>query len=198
MVLSVFNTNTITPPQPKARELYFQKQVNQDTVAALSKDLLEIDKHDQYLKKLYSCHGQEYKAEPIQLYIDSYGGSVYQCFGLLGIMEQSKTPITTIVTGVAMSAGFMIAISGHHRKAYKHATFMYHQLSSAAWGTMADLIQQVEEAQRLQNKIHAIVTAKTKITLPLLEDNFNRKLDWFMDVNIAKEYGCLDEVIDNG
>ena len=182
-------------PTPKAREVFFTKQVTQDTISELSQKILEINRNDAYLTKLYALHGVDYIPRPIRLYIDSYGGSVYQCFGLLGIMENSKTPIDTIVIGVAMSAGFMIAIHGHKRFAYKHATLMYHQLSSMSWGKMADLEQDLEESKRLHKKMLEQTIKHTHITLRTLEDNYERKVDWYMPAEEALANGCIDEII---
>lgn len=186
---------SVTLPSPKSRELYFQKQVTQDTVGDLAKQILDVNKNDLYLKKLYALHGIEYVPPPIKLYIDSYGGSVYQCLGLLGIIEDSKTPVHTYVIGVAMSAGFMIAVHGHKRFAYKHSTFMYHQLSSMVWGKMADMVESMEENRRLHQKLQELTLKKTKISLKTLEDNFEHKRDWFMDVEEAKLNGCVDEIV---
>ena len=94
-----------TLPKPKARNLYLPEQVNQESMNKLTKAIIEINESDEYLNKLYGLHGIDYAPGPIKMYIDSYGGAVYQCFGLLGVMEKSVTPIHTIVTGAAMSCG---------------------------------------------------------------------------------------------
>src|SRR5437763_689012 len=104
-----------TIPTIPERKLYLSAQVSQASMLELTRKIIEINEEDKKLKKLYKAYGFKYKRNPIQIYIDSYGGSVYQCFGLLSVMEKSKTPIHTIVTGCAMSCGFMIAITGHKR-----------------------------------------------------------------------------------
>lgn len=110
-------------------------------------------------------------------------------------MDDSKTPIHTVVIGVAMSAGFMMAIHGHKRLAYKHATFMYHQLSSMVWGKMKDMEEHGEENKRLHQKLQELVLKKTKISLQTLEENDRCKRDWYMNVDEAKRLGCIEEVI---
>ena len=129
----------ISLPTPKVRNLFFSEQVTQETILTLSKEILEINENDSLLEKLYAIHDLNYKAKPIKILIDSYGGSVYQCRGLLSIMDCSITPIHTIVTGCAMSCGFMILINGHKRFAYEQSTALYHQVSSGACGTLKDL-----------------------------------------------------------
>lgn len=186
---------TLTLPSPKVRDLYFNKQVDQNTIGDLTQKLLEINGSDEYLKSVYFLHGLTYHPPPIKIYIDSYGGSVYQCLGLIGLMEKSVTPIHTYVTGVAMSAGFMIAIHGHKRYCYEHSTYMYHQLSSVAWGTMKDMEDNVQEYKRLNQKLQELTVKKTRISLKALEDNYERKQDWYMTADQAKTNGCVDGII---
>ena len=184
-----------TLPLPKARNLYFTSQVNQESIAAVSKAILEINASDRFLAKQYAVYDQEYIPKPIKLYIDSYGGYVYQCFGLLGIMDNSKTPIHTIVTGAAMSCGFMMAIHGHKRFAYKHATLMYHQVSSHAWGKLKDMEEDIQETTRLQEMIENMTVRRTKLSPAKLKDCFDRKRDWFMAADEALKNGCIDAII---
>lgn len=194
------STSTLGPAGglalPRDRNLYFTSQVDQSTIGALSKAILEINANDELLKKQYAVYGFDYTPKPIKIYIDSYGGYVYQCFGLLSIMETSKTPIHTIVTGAAMSCGFMMAIHGHKRFCYRNATLMYHQLSSAAWGKLQEMREEVEESNRLQDMIETMTVKKTKILLTTLKENFERKKDWFMSAEDALKYGCVDTIIE--
>ena len=138
---------------PKNRDLFFTKQVDQSSIGELTQKIIEINQDDEHLKKLYKVYGLDYNPEPIKLYIDSYGGLVYQCFGLLSVMERSQTPIHTIVTGCAMSCGFMILISGHKRFAHKLSTPLYHQVSSGTFGTVKEMEEKVEHSKKLQNQL---------------------------------------------
>lgn len=72
---------------------------------------------------------------PIKILIDSNGGSLTDAFTIINAIELSKTPVQTIVTGKAYSAGFFIAIAGHQRFAYPYASFLYHEGSAANGGT---------------------------------------------------------------
>ena len=186
----------ITLETPKARTLYFVKQVDQASIAELTKEIIEINDHDRYLEKLYKLHDIDYNPQPIKIYIDSYGGYVYQCFGLLSVMDRSKTEIHTIVTGCAMSCGFMMLISGHKRFAHKMSTPLYHQISSVAWGKLKDMEEDVEETKRLQRMLDDKVVEKTNISRKKLKENFDGKFDWFMSSEVALENGVVDEILD--
>lgn len=182
-------------PIPKDRQLYLAKQVNQDSMNELSKAILEINEDDEYINKLSAIHNLTYNPQPIKIYIDSYGGSVYQCLGLLGIIEKSIIPVHTIVTGCAMSCGFLIAIAGHKRFAYDKATFMYHQVSNGFVGKLKDMEDDVFETKRLQKIIEQHTLSKTSLTKKQLEDNYNSKKDWYMTAKESLKYKIIDSII---
>ncbi len=185
-----------TLPEPKKRTLFFTKDVDLDSISELTKTIIEINKSDEYLKERYKVEGFKYKPEPIEIYIDSYGGFVYQCFGLLSVMERSKTPIHTIVTGCAMSCGFMMLICGHKRFAHKRSTPMYHQVSGGAYGKVKDVQERLKEMKRLQSELEKMTLEKTKISGKKVEKIFNCKKDWYMTAQEALKLGVVDEILD--
>lgn len=180
---------------PKNRDLFLTKQVDQSSIGELTQKIIEINKDDEHLKKLYSVYNLTYNPDPIKIYIDSYGGQVYQCFGLLSVMERSETEIHTIVTGCAMSAGFMILISGHKRFAHRLSTPLYHQVSGGVNGTVKEMEDNLEESKRLQSQLEDIVKEKTKITKKRLREIFETKKDWYMTSKEAAELGVIDEIL---
>ncbi|MAH51542.1 hypothetical protein CMI37_37345 [Candidatus Pacearchaeota archaeon] len=182
-------------PRPKARNLYLPEQVNQESMNKLTKAILEINEDDVYLAKLYEVHDIQYKSQPIKIYIDSYGGAVYQCFGLLGVMDKSETPIHTVVTGAAMSCGFMILISGHKRFGYAHSTPLYHQVSSGFYGKIKDMEEHLKESKRLQKKIEALTLERTSISKKKLTEILKNKIDWYMSAEEALALGVIDGII---
>lgn len=186
---------TFNLPSPMARSLYFTKQVDQASIAELSQKLIEINEADRFLERIYPALGQTYTPAPIKIFIDSYGGYVYQCFGLLSLMDISKTPIHTYVTGTAMSCGFMIAIHGHHRYCYENSTLMYHQVSSGSSGSLRTMEERLTETKRLQDMIERMTLNRTCMEKTFLNKIFENKVDLFLDAKEALKYGCVDEII---
>jgi ATP-dependent Clp protease, protease subunit len=180
---------------PKDRNLFFTKQVDQDSISELSKSIIEINSDDENLSKNASILGFKYEPQPIKIYIDSYGGSVYQILGVVSIIEKSTTPIHTIVTGCAMSCGFILLISGHKRFGYKYSTPLYHQVSLGASGEISWMDEKVQESKRLQKLLEDITLSKTKITKERLEKIYREKIDWYMTPIEAKKLGVIDEII---
>lgn len=182
-------------PSPKDRNLMFATNVNNASIAELSKALMDISNDDIYIGKLYTIHGLAYTPQPIKIHIDSYGGQVYQCLGLLSIMKNCATPIHTIVTGCAMSCGFLISISGHKRFGHKHSTFMYHQISSLQGGKLKDLEEDIIEAKRLQHIIEQHTMEQTKISQIRLTESYEKKEDWYMNAKQALKLGVIDDIL---
>jgi len=115
--------------------------------------------------------------------------------GLIGVMQNSNVPIHTIVTGCAMSCGFIIAITGHKRFAYDQATFMYHQVSTGAVGKLKDIEEDVIETKRLQKFIEEHTLAKTKLTEKDLEKCYDQKKDWYFTAKQALKNGIIDSIL---
>lgn len=184
-----------TLPIPEERNLFFSKQVDQESIENLSKEIIKFNEEDEYLKKLYSINDLEYKSKPIKIFIDSYGGEVYSCFGLIGIMETSKTPIYTYACGATMSCGFLILICGHKRFSYPLATPLYHEISCWYGGKLSDMESELKETKRLQKELEDIIFKKTKITKEKLKDVNKQRLDWFMSPKEALDLGVVDEII---
>lgn len=181
---------------PKERQIYFTKQVDQSSIAELTRQIIEINDDDRHLEKLYRVYDLEYKPKPIKVYIDSYGGAVYQCFGLLSVIERSQTPVHTIVTGCAMSCGFLILLAGHKRFAHKMSTPLYHQVSTGFFGKVQDMEEKLEEAKRLQTQIEDYTKSRTKIGKKKLREILENKKDWYMSADEALELGVVDEILD--
>ena len=118
---------------------------------------------------------KNFTREPIKIYINSYGGSVYDMWALIDIILNSKTPIYTYCTGYAMSAAFKIFLSGHKRFATKHATFMYHQMSCKRHGKYQDLVEDREQMDYLQKSIEEYVVERTNLTQSDMDDIRERK-----------------------
>jgi ATP-dependent Clp protease protease subunit len=178
------------------RNIYLSDQITQDSVSGVIEKIITINEADDFIDKKGELYNFKYDRTPIKLYIDSYGGSVYQCLGLISVMERSKTPIHTICTGVAMSAGFMILISGHRRFAHKYSTPLYHQASSFVFGELKNIEENIVEMKRLQDLLETMVLEKTDIKKARLKQVYVEKLDWYLSAKEALDNNVIDEILE--
>lgn len=184
---------------PKYRSIFFSKDVDSESVGEAIRQIVEINEHDEKLKVLYSVlYGIEYNPNPIKIYIDCTGGYVYSCFGLLSIIECSKTPIYTIATGAAMSSGLLILVCGHKRFAYELTTFLYHQTSSESLGTAKEMKDDATEIQRIQKIFEDVTIKKTKIPKSKLKNVYETKTDWYFSSAEAKRLCVIDKILKPG
>jgi len=57
--------------KPKERNLFLAQQVDQESIAKITKEIIDINENDEYLKKVYAIDGLTYDPAPIKLYISS-------------------------------------------------------------------------------------------------------------------------------
>lgn len=182
-------------PSPKERNLHLVKQVTQSSINDITKSIVEINELDAEIIQIGKIYGMSYTPAPIKLYIDSYGGQAYQCLGLLGVIDKSEVPIHTIVTGCAMSCGFLISISGHKRFCYDLSTFLYHQVSCGLYGKLADLEEEIIEIRRLQSIVETHTLSHTGLSKDQLLKSYERKTDWFINAKNALKFKIVDEIL---
>lgn len=180
---------------PLERNIYFYSDVEQETIGELTQAIIEIETHDKRLARVSEAYGFKYQPQPIQLYVNSYGGDVYACLGLISIMKSCTTPIHTYVTGCAMSAGFVIAINGHKRFCYGNSTYMLHQLSSVSWGKIQERVERLSEDKRLQKLLDINILEHSNLTKSKLKEVYTTKVDKFYSASAAVDMGLVDVIL---
>lgn len=183
-------------PVPKFRDVFLSGTVDHESCKAVNEKIIDIRTHDEYLKKLYKVHNINYTPEPIKLFIDSYGGYVNFGSGTVSIVEQrDSTPVHTIVTGCAMSMGYIISLVGAKRFAHKHSTFMFHGIASMEWGKIPSMEIGVKESKRLQDKLLELCVKYTKIDEATYNSYINTQTDWYISAEEALVLGIIDEIL---
>jgi ATP-dependent Clp protease protease subunit len=173
------------------RLFYLSDDIDNDTIGKMCFHILSILKQDDKEES----EKKDFKREPIQLYVNSYGGSVHNMWALIDIIQQSKTPIYTYCTGYTMSAAFNIFLAGHKRYATKHATFMCHQIHCIRSGKYQDMVEDRKEMDYINQQIENYVMERTKISEERIREIREKKIDVYIHPNEAKELGIIDEII---
>lgn len=173
------------------RIFYISNEVDNESMGAICFSLLFLLKEDDNNEK----EKRDFTREPIHIYINSFGGSIYDMWSLIDIITNSKTPIHTYCTGYAMSAAFIIFLAGHKRFCYKHSTFMYHQSYFCIQGKYKDLVETREEQDHLQKTIEEYVVERTKLSKEKIDEIRDKKVDMYIHCDKAVEYGIVDEII---
>ena len=141
---------------------------------------------------------QDDDEKPIQLYINSPGGSCYAGLAMYDTMQHVDVPVHTLVTGIAASMAFVLTCAGEpgHRYSLPHSRLMQHQPSgSPGWGDTSNLEIFHKEMKEIQSDLYGIIASHTGQTKRRIKQDCDR--DHWMRPNAAKEYGVIDHVLES-
>lgn len=166
----------------------------------LAKDIMEqiiaINDLDDARSEVYDATGQPIynRAEhPIEIFINSGGGSVTDGFAIISAMEMCNTPIVTYATGLVASMALAIFVAGDIRIAHRHARLMYHSLAYGMLGHIKDHEQQIEEADVLQRMYNSLMLERTDFPKEKMDEVRNHKYDYYFSAKEAKRLGVAHE-----
>lgn len=151
-----------------------------------------------YLYKLMDIDNHTGEKSPIDIYINSNGGYVADGLTLISLIEHMKDmgyEINTINMGRAFSMGFVIAICGTHRKAYRYSRYMAHDGSAGCFGKIQEMEERLEENKQMSKIMFDIIIKYTSITSEQLNDWKERKLDKFFSAEELLELKGVDEIL---
>ena len=133
------------------------------------------------------------KIKPINIYINTYGGSCYDGLGIYDIAEKITAPIRTVAMGKCCSMGVPLILMGSERCATKRTRFMIHQPSGGAVGQASDIKITHEEIQLIQREMYNIISEKTGQTYEQVEKDCDR--DKWMSAQEALDYGIITKIL---
>ena len=140
----------------------------------------------------------ENPSQPINMYINSGGGSVYAGLAVYDVMQYVKCPIYTYVTGMAASMGSFIAQAGEpgHRYLMPRAITMIHQPSSGTRGKVSDMEIDLLESLRIKKEMTELyVKHNTKgVTYERFAELMDR--DRWLTAPMALDLGLADHIVD--
>lgn len=133
--------------------------------------------------------------QPINLYINSPGGSVYAGLAIYDTMQMITAPVSTVAVGVTASMGTVLLASGAkgRRFALPHATVHMHPAGGGAQGYTEDVRIAFRELERVQTQLFHLVGKHTGHNWREIEEAFER--DRFMNAVEAKSFGIVDDVL---
>ncbi len=135
------------------------------------------------------------QTEPITIYINSPGGSIYAGLAIYDIIKKVECPISTIGIGLCASMGAFLLSSGDRGKrfALENTEIMIHQPLGGSQGQVSDIEIMTKRYLYLKNKLNQMLAAHTGQDIKKIAKDTDR--DYFMSSFEAKEYGLIDDVI---
>ena len=132
----------------------------------------------------------------INLYINSPGGSVTAGMAIYDTMQFIKPKVNTVCIGQAASMGALLLTAGAtgSRYALPHARIMIHQPLGGYQGQATDIDIHAKEILRIKEELNEIMAKHSGQDLKKVRADTER--DNFMSAEEAKEYGLIDDVIE--
>lgn len=134
--------------------------------------------------------------KPINLYINSPGGSVTAGMAIYDTMQYIKSPVHTVCIGQACSMGSLLLAGGEEkeRSILKNARVMIHQPSGGARGQASDIAIHAKDILEVRDRLNQIYVHHTKQPLDIIEKSMER--DNFMSAEQALLFGLVDKILE--
>ena len=133
----------------------------------------------------------------IHMYINSPGGEVDNTLAIYDTIQFLSCDVATYCIGQAASGAAIILASGTKGKRYAlpHSKIMIHQPWGGVTGQASDIKIQAEEILKSKKLLNELLANHTHRTPEQIAEETER--DRYMNPTEAKEYGIVDEIIDN-
>ncbi|QOV08274.1 ATP-dependent Clp protease proteolytic subunit [Bacillus phage Kirov] len=171
--------------QEPSRKILISRGIDEALAEGVIAQIMEINDLDSQRAQAL----KEYQPEPIEIFINSGGGSVTDGFAIIGAMEMSETPIVTYGFGLVASMALAIFVAGDIRVAHRYTRFMYHSISYGMLGHITEHEQQMKECDLLQRQYNSLMYDRTKLTKEKLDSIRAMKHDYYFSAKEAVELG---------
>jgi ATP-dependent Clp protease protease subunit len=132
---------------------------------------------------------------PIDLYLNSPGGSMTAMLAIYDTMQYIRATVTTTCVGQAASAAAVLLAAGEPGRRFilPHGRVLLHQPSAQGQGTLPDLVLHAREVVRIRAQMEEVLARHTGQTLERLRADTDR--DKIFTAEEARTYGLVDGII---
>ncbi|MFI2752185.1 ClpP family protease [Cellulomonas sp. P22] len=131
----------------------------------------------------------------VALWIHSPGGSVPAMLAIRDIMRTIPNDVSTVVFGIAYSAGQFLLSAGTRgkRKALPHSRILMHQGSAGITGSAVDVELQADDLRHTRDTVLRLIAEDTGQRVErVFEDSIH---DHWYTAEEAREYGFVDTIV---
>jgi ATP-dependent Clp protease, protease subunit len=172
-----------------SRKILISQPIDEQVAERVISHIMAVNDFDKQMSVIST-----YEAEPIELYINSGGGSATDGFAIIGAMEMSETPIITYGLGIVASMALGIFMKGDVRIAHRYARFMYHSVAYGVGGFIKDHEDALGESDTLQ-RMYNDLFKETGISAEKMASIREKKENFFFSGKEAVKLGVADDVI---
>lgn len=132
--------------------------------------------------------------EEITMFINSPGGKVTECFAIVDTMRAVRSPIKTVVMGMAASCAAVIASNGKTRLITENSQFMLHEIFAFTMGSPKKIREDMERYRQTEDRLISIVAKNSNKSVQQIKDFVSSK-DRYFSAQEAIDFGLCDKVI---
>ena len=167
----------------KERIIFLVGPINDSVASLVTAQLLFLESED--------------PKKEINLYINSPGGLVTAGLGIYDTMQYIKPDVSTLCIGQAASMGSFLLAAGKKGKRFSlpNSRIMVHQPSAGYQGQATDIEIHANEVMDLKKRLNEIYSKHTGKSVDDVKKALER--DNFMTPDTAKEFGLIDQVVEN-
>ena len=167
----------------KERIIFLVGPINDNVASLVTAQLLFLESED--------------PKKEINLYINSPGGLVTAGLGIYDTMQYIKPDVSTLCIGQAASMGSFLLAAGKKGKRFSlpNSRIMVHQPSAGFQGQATDIEIHANEVMDLKKRLNEIYSKHTGKSVDDVKKALER--DNFMTPDTAKEFGLIDDVVEN-
>jgi ATP-dependent Clp protease, protease subunit len=167
----------------KERIIFLVGPINDNVASLVTAQLLFLESED--------------PKKEINLYINSPGGLVTAGLGIYDTMQYIKPDVSTLCIGQAASMGSFLLAAGKKGKRFSlpNSRIMVHQPSAGYQGQATDIEIHANEVMDLKKRLNEIYSKHTGKSVDDVKKALER--DNFMTPDTAKEFGLIDQVVEN-
>lgn len=134
----------------------------------------------------------EANGKPLNIYINSYGGEVFEGFAIYNTLKNYQGYKTVYIDGIAASIASVIAMAGNKVIMNEASMMMIHNASGLAYGNAEEMQKVVNALEQINEVIRGVYQNKTGLS----EDEIKNLMDneTYMKPQECVDYGFADEI----
>jgi ATP-dependent Clp protease protease subunit len=150
---------------------------------------------DHCIKGLYLMQTNDDK-KPVELFISSYGGTIYDALALYDIMGTLSCPVHTFAYGKCMSAAPLLLAAGEpgFRWVAQHTFFMHHDGADEMEGKTTKLIADMKQMVQVDKAWTDLIVKLSNKTSKWWNDRAKRSEDFYFSADEAIQWGLADSI----
>ena len=144
--------------------------------------------------------GQADAGEPLELYINSPGGSVFSAYEMINALREwkrdTKQEINIVIGAMAASAASTIVLmAGGEVSAHQNAMLMFHGATTETWAGKDGHKDAAELLEKINNEVQQVLIQKHKMNPDTVAEWFAEGRMGWMNADEAYKAGIVSEVI---